>query len=146
MLHSLKRTLVTLAAAVTATLAVQSVSAQYYSWGADPARFRWMRESDSLSDVIYPRHAAAIGASTAYFVRRMHPYISYGYRLPALDLPFIVHPENMQSNGLVMWLPKRVEFLTAPARRRLLDAVDKTARGARVPPRPCSTTTSTWAW
>ena len=115
MLHSLKRTLVTLAAAVTATLAVQSVSAQYYSWGADPARFRWMRESDSLSDVIYPRHAAAIGASTAYFVRRMHPYISYGYRLPALDLPFIVHPENMQSNGLVMWLPKRVEFLTAPA-------------------------------
>lgn len=114
-MHTLRRIFISTAAAVTALLAAQSVSAQYYSWGADPARFRWMREADSVSDVIYPRHAAAIGAVTGYFVRRMHPYISYGYRLPALDLPFIVHPENMQSNGLVMWLPKRVEFLTAPA-------------------------------
>ena len=35
--------------------------------------------------------------------------------MPALNLPFVVHPENMQSNGLVMWLPKRVEFLSTPA-------------------------------
>ena len=84
-MHTLRRIFISTAAAVTALLAAQSVSAQYYSWGADPARFRWMREADSVSDVIYPRHAAAIGAATGYFVRRMHPYISYGYRLPALS-------------------------------------------------------------
>ena len=114
-MRALAHRIIAAAAALAALLAAESARAQYYSWGADPARFRWMREADSVSDVIYPRHAAAIGSATAYFVRRMHPYISYGYRLPALDIPFIVHPENMQSNGLVMWLPKRVEFLTAPA-------------------------------
>ncbi|UKI18208.1 MAG: hypothetical protein L6V80_01225 [Bacteroidales bacterium] len=112
---STRRILTAVAATVAALLAAQNASAQYYSWGADPARFRWMRDADSVADVIYPRHAAAIGAATGYFVRRIQPYISYGYRLPALDLPFIVHPENMRSNGLVMWLPKRVEFLSAPA-------------------------------
>lgn len=114
-MFSTRRILTAIAATVAALLAAQNASAQYYSWGADPARFRWMRDADSVADVIYPRHAAAIGAATGYFVRRIQPYISYGYRLPALDLPFIVHPENMRSNGLVMWLPKRVEFLSAPA-------------------------------
>ena len=32
-----------------------------------------------------------------------------------MRIPFVMHPENFQSNGLVMYLPKRVEFLTSPA-------------------------------
>ena len=96
-------------------VAVQHVSAQYYSWGADPARFRWMKAQTEQSTVIYPLHAQQIGRTTLYFNEVLKPHIGYGFTLPALDLPFVVHPENMRSNGLVMWLPKRVEFLSTPA-------------------------------
>ena len=74
-----------------------------------------MQAKGEKSNVIYPQHASQIGLTTYYFTDRMRPYIGYGFTLPPLDLPFVVHPENMQSNGLVMWLPKRVEFLSTPA-------------------------------
>ena len=89
--------------------------AQYYSWGADPASFKWIQAKGENANIIYPSHASNIGRATLYFTERMRPYIDYGYTLPPLDIPFVVHPENMNSNGLVMWLPKRVEFLSTPA-------------------------------
>ena len=89
--------------------------AQYYSWGADPVRLKWMESKGSSTSVIYPRDAEQIGLTTLYFTKQMQPYINYGFTLPPLDIPFIVHPENMNSNGLVMWLPKRVEFLSSPS-------------------------------
>ena len=101
--------------AVVLTLAAYAANAQYYSWGADPSRFRWMQAKSESANIIYPRHASQIGTSTLYFTERMRPYIDYGFTLPPLDLPFIIHPDNMSSNGLVMWLPKRVEFLSTPA-------------------------------
>ena len=94
---------------------VQQASAQYYSWGADPARFKWMKATSDSSTVIYPMHTSQIGLSTFYLTNKVKPFISYGFKLPPLDLPFVVHPENMNSNGLVMWLPKRVEFLSSPS-------------------------------
>ena len=99
---------------LAAILVCHTASAQYYSWGADPAHFRWMQIKGNSSNVIYPEHASSIGKTTFYLSERMRPYINYGLKLPALDIPFIVHPENMRSNGLVMWLPKRVEFLSTP--------------------------------
>ena len=59
--------------------------------------------------------ASQIGLSTFYLTNKVKPFISYGFKLPPLDLPFVIHPENMSSNGLVMWLPKRVEFLSSPS-------------------------------
>ena len=109
--QKIRRVLLTAAAVVVCHVAC----AQYYSWGADPARFRWMQAKGEKTNVIYPQHTQQIGLSTLYFTDRMRPYIDYGFKLPALNLPFVVHPENMQSNGLVMWLPKRVEFLSTPA-------------------------------
>lgn len=100
---------------VVALFVAQRVEAQYYSWGADPARFKWKVASTDNVKVIYPRHTEQIGLSTLYFANRLYPYISYGFKRPPLELPFVVHPENMRSNGLVMWLPKRIEFLSSPA-------------------------------
>ena len=98
-----------------AALAFQHTTAQYYSWGADPLGLKWMKGSTPNVDVIYPISTSQIGHTTLYFADRLNPHISYGYELPALNFPFVIHPENMKSNGLVMWLPKRVEFLSSPA-------------------------------
>ena len=98
-----------------AALATEHSSAQYYSWGADPLGLKWMKGSTPNVDVIYPRSTSQIGHTTLYFADRLNPYIANGYELPALNFPFVIHPENMRSNGLVMWLPKRVEFLSSPS-------------------------------
>ncbi len=89
--------------------------AQYYSWGADPARLKWMESKGERASVIYPRSTERIGLTTLYLTEQIRPYINYGFTLPPLDIPFVIHPENMNSNGLVMWLPKRVEFLSSPS-------------------------------
>ena len=100
---------------LVAVVATSEATAQYYSWGADPLGLKWMKGSTPNVEVIYPKSASQIGHTTLFYADRLNHYISYGYKLPALDLPFVVHPENMRSNGLVMWLPKRVEFLSSPS-------------------------------
>lgn len=107
----IKFSLLTLLFAMSAMISF----AQYYSWGADPARLKWKESKALQASVIYPENAERIGLTTLYLTKQMRPYINYGFTLPPLDLPFIIHPENMSSNGLVMWLPKRVEFLSTPA-------------------------------
>ena len=50
-----------------------------------------------------------------HFAKAVQPSINFGFRYGPMDIPFIIHPENMLSNGMVMWLPKRVEILSSPA-------------------------------
>ena len=94
-------------------MSVVTSFAQYYSWGADPARLKWRESKGQQASVIYPESANQIGLTTLYLAGQVRPDINYGFKLPPLDIPFIIHPENMNSNGLVMWLPKRVEFLSS---------------------------------
>lgn len=65
--------------------------------------------------VVYPDTAQNIAMRMMHYLDAVHKDISYGYRHPQMSIPFVVHPSNMMSNGLVMWLPKRVEFLSSPA-------------------------------
>ena len=109
-MRRLKEILIT----VVALLWCGTASAQYYSWGADPQSMSWRKiKSDKIS-VIYPDTAANVGYRMMHYVKAVQPYIDFGFRHGAMDIPFIIHPENMRSNGLVMWLPKRVEILSAP--------------------------------
>ena len=101
--------------AVVALVAAHSASAQYYSWGADPAYMRWYKLKGDKIDVIYPDTARTLGYKMCYYSHSIKPYIGFGYRHGPMKIPFIIHPENFSSNGMVMWLPKRVEILSSPA-------------------------------
>ncbi len=90
-------------------------SAQYYSWGADPENLAWRKIKDSKISIIYPDIATSLGYRMMHYVKAVQPSIDFGFRYGAMDIPFVLHPENMASNGLVMWLPKRVEIITAPS-------------------------------
>ena len=96
-------------------LAATVARAQYYSWGADAASLRWRTIRTPDVQVIFPDTAGAIARRTLHFIEAARPSIGYGFRHGPLKIPFVMHPENFRSNGLVMWLPKRVEFLTSPA-------------------------------
>ena len=69
---------------VVLLFAMQRASAQYYSWGADPAGFKWEKATTERSTVIYPRHTQRVGLTTLYFNEVLKPYIGYGFKLPPL--------------------------------------------------------------
>lgn len=90
-------------------------TAQYYTWGSDPASLRWSVIRTPDVRIIYPDTAAFLARRTLRYIEAARPWIGFGFRHGPLRIPFVMHPENFESNGLVMWLPKRVEFLTSPA-------------------------------
>ena len=93
----------------------ESLTAQYYSWGADSPSFRWRQMKTKEYRVIYPDTTQQIASRMMYYLDAVKDDISYGYRHPQMSIPFVVHPSNFLSNGLVMWMPRRVEFLSTPA-------------------------------
>lgn len=109
------RRLIGLCLLLWAAAVAPEAKAQYYSWGSDPAAMRWHEMRTEDVRVIYPDTAAALAQHTLFTIRTVGPDIGYGFRHGPLRIPFVLHPENFQSNGLVMFLPKRVEFLTSPA-------------------------------
>ena len=96
------------------TLGTLRASAQFYSWGADPESMHWNKISGRKIDVIYPDTARTIAYRLFHYVKAVQPDIGFGFNHGPMNIPFIIHPENFSSNGLVMWLPKRVEILSSP--------------------------------
>lgn len=91
------------------------VSAQYYSWGADRP-MKWSRISTPEVRMLYPDTLGRVAVRTLDYIQKARPYISAGFdHGPLPRVPFVMHPDNFESNGLVMYLPKRVEFLTIPS-------------------------------
>ncbi len=93
----------------------ERVTAQYYSWGVDSPRHRWKQMKTESYRVVYPTTTTDVASRMMYYLGTVKDDISYGYRYPAMSIPFVVHPENFNSNGLVMWMPRRVEFLATPS-------------------------------
>lgn len=108
------RRLLLLAALTCAVCFTQRAAAQYYTWGSDPP-MKWSTIRTPDVRMIYPDTVADIARRTLFYIRTVQPDISYGFRHGPMRIPFVMHPENFRSNGLVMYLPKRVEFLTSPA-------------------------------
>ena len=100
---------------IVALAGCYTASAQYYSWGADPTYMRWRKLKGDKIDIIYPDTARTLGYKMMYYARAVQPTIDFGFRHGPMKIPFVIHPENFSSNGMVMWLPKRVEILSSPA-------------------------------
>ncbi len=100
--------------AIVVVCCAQDVWAQYYSWGADSPQ-KWSRMEGDRVQVVYPDTASAISRRVLHYINAVQGDISHGFTHPALDIPFVIHPENFSSNGLVMWCPKRIEFISTPS-------------------------------
>ena len=111
----MKRLLLILALVVSGLITTNRCSAQFYSWGVDPASFRWKQMKGDNYRVVYPSINQEVANRMVHYLDAVQKDIAYGYKYEQMSIPFIVHPANMRSNGLVMWLPKRVEFLSTPA-------------------------------
>lgn len=113
----MKRLIMVIALLLCGLLSAERAAAQYYSWGADPASYRWKQMKAKDYRVVYPDTAQHIANRMMYYLDAVQKDISYGYRYRQMSIPFVVHPSNFASNGLVMWMPRRVEFLSTPDTR-----------------------------
>ncbi|MFR9502910.1 MAG: hypothetical protein SNH73_00475 [Rikenellaceae bacterium] len=89
--------------------------AQYYSWGADRAALRWSRIKGDRVSIIYPDTVEFTARRTLHYLDVIKESVAYDFTYPALEIPFVVHPDNFATNGMVMWAPIRVEFLSTPS-------------------------------
>ncbi len=111
----MKRLSIILCAVLCAVCVQQSADAQYYSWGADPASLSWRSLRGEDYRIVYPDTAERIARRTMHYMDAVCGDISFGYRHRQMSIPLVIHPMNFRANGLVMWLPKRIEFLSTPA-------------------------------
>ena len=110
----MRRSLFLLLVALCTLFGMHRAAAQYYTWGSEPPQ-KWSTIRTPDVRMIYPDTVSALARRTLFYIRTVQPDISYGFSRGPMRIPFVMHPENFQSNGLVMYLPKRVEFLTSPA-------------------------------
>ena len=111
----LKRYIIALLLLICGVVAAERAEAQYYSWGVDSPRHTWRQLKRENYRVVYPDTAKHIATRMMYYLDSVQKDISYGYRHPQMSIPFVVRPSNFNSNGLVMWMPRRVEFLSTPS-------------------------------
>lgn len=111
----MKRFAIVILLIISGVFAADRCSAQYYSWGVDPVSLRWRQMKSDTYRVVYPSVTQDIANRMMLYLDAVQDDIAYGYKYEQMSIPFVVHPANMLSNGLVMWLPKRVEYLSTPA-------------------------------
>ena len=111
----MKRLVILIMVVLCGLAVAEEATAQYYSWGADPLSFRWKQMKTKEYRVVYPDTAQNVASRMMYYLDAVKDDIDYGYIHPQMSIPFVVHPSNSMSNGLVMWMPRRVEFLSTPS-------------------------------
>jgi hypothetical protein len=88
--------------------------AQYFTIGTDPASVKWQRLKSEHFCVIFPAELE----SSSQFVANSFEYI-YSTGTKGLDSkpgkwPVILHNRSIESNALVPYAPRRIEFITTP--------------------------------
>ncbi|MFI3327550.1 MAG: hypothetical protein SNH79_02460 [Rikenellaceae bacterium] len=103
-------------AAIILLFSTDSANAQYYSWGSDAPELKWRSIKTPEFRIIYPDTVDGVARRTLHFLNEIKDDIGVGYTYDTpLKMPIVMHPENFASNGLVMFMPRRVEYLTTPA-------------------------------
>lgn len=90
------------------------VRAQFYLTGEDPARLKWNQIQAGPFKVIYPRGTDSLAFRYAFLLEKAAPYVAASLQARIPDIPVILHPYSLNSNGLVTWTPSRMELITTP--------------------------------
>ena len=101
--------------ALLCLLWTMSAGAQYYDWGPSPVSVSWRKLNTPDLKLIYPRDFEENARRVMWYLDTVRPYIDYGFRYGTMRTPVVLHTQNTRGNGMVMWAPKRIELLAAPA-------------------------------
>lgn len=83
-----------------------SIRAQFMDYGSDPARFKWNIVRLPHYNLVYPQGTDSMAYHYALYLENAYPHIQKTIGKPIkARFPVILHPANMQSNGMVSWAP-----------------------------------------
>ncbi len=90
------------------------VNGQYYKTGEDPARLKWNQLQTGPFKIIYPRGTDSLAFRYAWLLEHVSPHVMSSLQAATPSIPVLLHPYNLNSNGMVVWAPKRMELITTP--------------------------------
>ncbi len=93
--------------------------AQFYTNGNEPYSVKWSSMETAHYKVIYPRGLDSLARVYARTLEQVAPIVgkSAGFEPNASyrkAMPVVLHPYAAYSNGMVMWIPRRMELQTQP--------------------------------
>jgi hypothetical protein len=102
---------------------LQFVSGQYYDTGQDPSSLKWLQIKTGRFTVIYPEKYGPAGKAFAESLDRSYSKLMALFPDKKFTLPVVIHNFSTQSNGYVVWAPKRMEIFPTPEQNTIpLDA------------------------
>lgn len=99
---------------LTALFAATGGYGQFHSEGQDPFSTRWRQIDRPGYRLIFPENYARDARRVATVIDTAGRALQFGFALPPQKLPFVLHTQNLRSNGLVVWAPKRAELVATP--------------------------------
>lgn len=101
---------------LTCCLAGSSITAsgQYYRTGEDPARLKWNSIQTARFQIIYPRGIDSLAFRYAWLLEQTVQPVMSSLRAKSPSIPVLIKPYDINSNGMVVWAPKRIELKTTP--------------------------------
>lgn len=103
----------------------QSVLAQYFDTGQDPASLKWKQIKTSRFTVIFPESYTEGGIQYAKSLEDAYSNLLSLFPEKKFRLPVIIHNYTLQSNGYVVWAPKRMELYPTPEQNTVPLAPEK---------------------
>lgn len=88
--------------------------AQYHLSGSDPSGLRWNRMQSEHFDIIFPDGLDSLSREYLYSFEKTRDQTLTGLHIETPRMPIVLHPYNMNSNGMVVWAPRRLELYTTP--------------------------------
>ena len=88
--------------------------AQFFSSGDDPARLKWNIIRTPNYRVIYPVEIDSLAQQYSWLLESRRSRVLEGLDIDPEPIEVVLHPYNLNSNGVVSWAPKRMELYTTP--------------------------------
>lgn len=104
----------TLLAMALVLMSLTSARAQYDLSGSDPARLKWNIIKGEHFDVIYPQEVDSLARRYLYNFEKTRDLDLEGLKINTPKMPIVLHPYNVNSNGVSVWAPRRLELQTTP--------------------------------
>ena len=106
-----------LAVAMLASVWDTPLYAQYVINGGTPAATRWMQLKGDTYKVVYPQGADSLAKRYLWLLEQNSKAVMLGLGgIKPAKIPAILYNGTANSNGMVVWAPKRMELYTLPMR------------------------------
>lgn len=112
-----KMNLCTAIVALLLSFCSSSIYGQYVINGGTPASVKWMQMKGDTYKVVYPYGADSLAKRYLWLLEKNSRAVMLGLDgIKPAAMPVILYNGTANSNGMVVWAPKRMELYTLPMR------------------------------